>query len=144
MAGIEGARCAFKSDTGFELDALGRRSSLEAMIDEATGYEQLVIVSFADWVAKHHWGEEEGFRLRPGTCVRFTREFRALVDANRAEFTLVRKWQHGEIVSAEETPTGYRVKVDTCHLPFQVTEDDFETIPRVDPSAKQESFSDSH
>ncbi len=50
------AREAFHRDTKLSLDALIKRSAIDALIDKATGHEQSVIAAFADWVTVNIWG----------------------------------------------------------------------------------------
>lgn len=50
------ARAAFKADTGKNLDSLVNRSPLDAMIDNATGYQSEIMAAWCDWVTVNHWG----------------------------------------------------------------------------------------
>jgi hypothetical protein len=49
----------FTTVTGFKLEHLIGRASIDAMIDKATGYEQQVLAAFCDYVTEHIWGQQE-------------------------------------------------------------------------------------
>ena len=51
-------RAAFKADTGKNLDSLVNRSSLDALVDKATGYQEEIMAEWCDWVTVNHWGVE--------------------------------------------------------------------------------------
>lgn len=45
--------------TGYSLASLVNRSAMDKQIDDATGYERVVIGAFLDWVAINVFGVEE-------------------------------------------------------------------------------------
>jgi len=49
----------FKKETGLDVGKLLKRSSLEIMIDESTGFEQDAISKWCDWVTENIWGIKE-------------------------------------------------------------------------------------
>ena len=53
-----GTLAAFKRDTGHDLDSVIKSRGINAMIDEATGYQRKVIVAWFDWFTMNVWGEE--------------------------------------------------------------------------------------
>ena len=54
----EGHCNVFKQETGLDLKSLDKRTVLDSMIDEATGYENKVLAAFCDWVTERLWGEQ--------------------------------------------------------------------------------------
>lgn len=46
---------AFKRDTGIAVSA---ETPLDQMIDQATGRDRDIAVSFINWVQENHWGED--------------------------------------------------------------------------------------
>ena len=53
-------RAKFQKETDIHIENLIPRNALDAMIDEATGYDgKEMIVAFCDWVTMEFWGIEE-------------------------------------------------------------------------------------
>ena len=52
----EEMRQAFEAETGMKL----AESSIEATIDDATGYREVVAEEFVRWVVENVWGKAEG------------------------------------------------------------------------------------
>lgn len=48
----------FVADTGIKLVAA--RSAIDLMIDQATGYQEEVVLKFAAWFNRNMWGEVDG------------------------------------------------------------------------------------
>lgn len=54
------ACAAFKALHGYDIRRLLKRTPIERMIDQGTGYERTVLAAWADFVTRTVWGEEEG------------------------------------------------------------------------------------
>lgn len=54
----ENIKKSFKEDTGFNVDNLTSRTPFETLIDQSTGYERDVIITWLDWVTENVWGVE--------------------------------------------------------------------------------------
>lgn len=51
-------RDAFRRQEGRDLSVLLNRAPMAQMIDEATGRDREILISFCDWVTVHFWGVE--------------------------------------------------------------------------------------
>lgn len=57
-AGEEGLRQEFMRNTGLKIESLLKRSPIDRMIDESTGYARMVVAAWCDWVTVNLWGQE--------------------------------------------------------------------------------------
>jgi len=64
LIGEEWALAQFTADTGIRPPAVRPRNPLDAMIDQACGYDaaadlRTFAVAFIQWATRAHWGEDE-------------------------------------------------------------------------------------
>ena len=51
-------RESFRKETGKDLNSIVGRSPIEAMVDQATGYNAEIMAAWCDWVTVNFWGVE--------------------------------------------------------------------------------------
>lgn len=59
MLGQDEAHAAFKEETGHDIGSLVSGSGLDRLIDQVSGRDRTIMISWLNWVTTHVWGVQE-------------------------------------------------------------------------------------